>query len=327
MPALTSSTIKKIFLLALFYVLFCATALFFFRPANGRQTVQDPPEGYTLNKNLTTILIMGVDKEDGLRMKRGISGANGQADMLLLVVIDKETHSIKAIPIRRETMMSVDVYAPDGTYEKSVEEQLCLQYAYGRETGEGSRFMCEHVESLFLGQIPIDYYVTVAISSADEFISIIEPLDVTMSQDYATVLYYDTPQLMTYLAGQTYSLSGYEAYCFIRYRDINHLETNPDRIARGKDFIRAYVKKAKEKAASNPLFIAKALRLSFKDFDTNMSLYQMLRVALSLKGADFQSIDFAEINGVETHGAKYDEFYPDQDALQELILETWYTEE
>ena len=70
---------------------------------NGGQYVVYNGQTYEFNKNMTSILCMGIDKSsfDGAS---DIKGENGQADVLILVAMDTSTGETKLINISRDTI-------------------------------------------------------------------------------------------------------------------------------------------------------------------------------------------------------------------------------
>ena len=70
---------------------------------------------YEFNKNMTSILCMGIDKSsfDGAS---DIKGENGQADVLILVAMEPAPQQQSVLDISRDTMTDVAVYSASGYY-------------------------------------------------------------------------------------------------------------------------------------------------------------------------------------------------------------------
>ena len=69
---------------------------------------------YEYNKNITSILFMGVDKRE--LEETEVNGTGGQADVIVLFAVDTKTGKISMINISRDTMTDVTVYSANGGY-------------------------------------------------------------------------------------------------------------------------------------------------------------------------------------------------------------------
>lgn len=81
------------------------------------------------NTALTNILFLGIDTEDPIENTYA-PGDAGQADCIMLLSLNDETQEATIIQINRNTMTALDVYDRSGNYLKTLDGQLCLQYAY-----------------------------------------------------------------------------------------------------------------------------------------------------------------------------------------------------
>ena len=113
-------------------------------------------ERYRYNENVTSILCMGVDERE-LASEDLEIGEAGQADMLMLAILDTESGKVDLWNISRDCMTDVDIYNVDGEYVRTEETQVCLSFAYG----DGSHKSCENtvrsVSRLLYG-MPIQSY-------------------------------------------------------------------------------------------------------------------------------------------------------------------------
>ena len=91
---------------------------------------------YQYKDNLMNILCLGIDSRDGIA-KEKTPGKAGQADCVILAVLDDEAKTIQLINISRDSMVPVHVYATDGSYVEDRTEQLapavCLRQRQGLE--------------------------------------------------------------------------------------------------------------------------------------------------------------------------------------------------
>ena len=116
-------------------------------------------ERYRFNENITSVLFMGVDERE-MAWDDTLIGNSGQADMLMLAVIDVENGKVNLWNISRDSMTDVDIYNVNGDYIRTESLQACLAYAYG----DGQKTSCENtvraVSRLLYG-MPIQSYAAI----------------------------------------------------------------------------------------------------------------------------------------------------------------------
>ena len=78
---------------------------------------------------VTTILLMGVDQNDD--EERYTARQGGQADFIMLYVIDHNDRTISQLQIDRDTMANVKVYGIFGNDLGTRMMQICLAHGYG----------------------------------------------------------------------------------------------------------------------------------------------------------------------------------------------------
>ena len=62
------------------------------------------------NEDITSILVMGVDSTGKLQPKNAVPGQFGQADTIMLVLLDKKNKEIRMINVVRDSMVNVTVF-------------------------------------------------------------------------------------------------------------------------------------------------------------------------------------------------------------------------
>ena len=87
-------------------------------------------EKYIKNSKVETILLGGVDNDGKIDLSGG-NGSGGQADVLLLLVINNETKTIDKIQIDRDTMTQFTVLNENYLAEGTQTAQIALSHAYG----------------------------------------------------------------------------------------------------------------------------------------------------------------------------------------------------
>lgn len=273
---------------------------------------------YTLNENMTSILCMGIDKNN--LDSSNSYGANGQADSIFVMAIDTVTGKVTIIPINRDTLVDSNVYTEGGEFAGAEKEQICLVYA----NSDGGKKSCENmaraVSNLFYG-IPMNTYYAMDLKGIGILNDAIGGVSVT-SPD--TFNYWG----IQYNKGEKKVLStSKEAIGFVRYRDVNNLDSNALRMKRQVIYLKAFAKTAISKTKKNLTFPV-TLYKTAKDYCyDNLNVSKITFLTTSILGAsggsnlNFKNID-GKIESVNSRAA----FTPDSTGLFELILETYYTE-
>ena len=275
---------------------------------------------YQYNENITNILFMGVDKEnlDSKESKLKMRGA-GQADTIFVAAVDTSTGKVTLVNVPRDIMTYVRSYDKNGKYDGKKLRQICLAYAYG----DGKKKSCENVAyavSEVLYGVPIQSYMSIDLSAISVLNDAVGGVTVTIPEDLAQMM----PNQFS--AGSTVTLNGKQALSFVRSRDTAIDFSNNLRMARQKTYLLNFAQTAIEKMKSDMGLPARLYHeLSGKmvtDIDLNDAVY------LATKGLSmsFSEDDIVTLQADAQRGTVYDEMYVDDQALYELILNTFYNE-
>lgn len=262
-------------------------------------------ETYVYNTDLRTVLFMGVDKRGDLT-KKEVYSKNGQTDCLILLVMNKKDKTTEVIEISRDTMTDVDVYSLEGNFIRTIKAQIATQYSYGDGEKRSCQFTKSVVSNLMYG-IPIQSYVALDISGISAIVEGMGGVKITVPEDYTSI----DP---AFIKGQEVILNGAQAEKYVRYRDINEFGSNNQRMERQTQFIRAFFPQLKgQKDYDEILKVAEPYMATDIDADTLKSLsdYEM-------------NEEIRKVEGEDKEGKEHDEFYVDDKALYELILDTFY---
>lgn len=187
---------------------------------------------------LTTVLLIGYDHEaEGqLEELHGFSNG-GQADFLLLVVMDHRYDQIRTLQIDRDTMTDVRVTDARGNQHDRSNLQICLAHAYGntREANNANTVLA--VENLLgIGAaddgVAIDFYVAMDISGISRLNDLLGGVTLTITQDLTQIDPAMTP-------GAIVTLNGTQAERFCRGRMGIGDQTNASRMARQRQYMTA----------------------------------------------------------------------------------------
>ena len=266
---------------------------------------------YTYNTNLENILFLGIDQDEAFQ-EEYLAGDAGQADCIMLLSLNKETNQASVIQINRNTMAELDLYDLNGNKGGSQQGQLCLQYAYNIGGSSSCWSMVQTVRDVLFG-LPIDGYFAMDMAGIPEINDALGGVNVTMNADY-TMIHPD------FAAGNTVHLTGELAERFVRYRDIDEFDSVSNRMERQVDYVTAMIGSLKEHGGSELYDILVPYLDTY--IITDMDAEQMNALA----SYDYQSDQIQYLPGETIMGEKYEEYHLDDDALMDMIIETFYTE-
>lgn len=269
---------------------------------------------YKLNKNIVSILVMGIDR-DNVNQNFG-SGKNGQADVIFIATIDTKTKQACIIPISRETMTEVNLYTADGKFAGTKKEQICLAYAYGNSTEECSQNVMTSVKRLLYG-ININSYVTMEMTGVEKLTDMVGGVDVTCLENI-------TASRFTATKGQRLHLNGSQSLSYISYRG-DDTEANARRMQRQKQFLSALMNKTGNAILKDFSNLAKFYNAMSPYFSTNVSFAQITYISQNCLSANFgDSLEYKSIEGTLTQGENWVEFYIDEDSALQTVIDVFY---
>ncbi len=285
---------------------------------NSGKTIVYNGDTYAFNENVTTVTLMGIDIKDFEKTDREI-GESGQADAIYIAVLDTSTKKLTILGVSRDTMVDVNVYNKDGGFVNTENMQLCLSYAYG----DGAHTSCENtivsLERLFYG-MQFDTYFSIDTRALETLTDEIGGVTVTSLMDF-----YSVNQNRTIYKGEEVTLYGPDATTYNRSRDTKELDSNNDRMARQSQFMKAFVATIWDSVKSNPSTVVNLYKTIDNYSTTNLTTSKMVYLsstAISMLDS-YKEIEYVNIAG-EVKKGEYAEFYPDQDALMETLLDLFY---
>ena len=270
-------------------------------------------QAYAYNENLSTLLILGID--DPVLSETENARNTSQADLLLLAVFDPDTKKCTLLQLNRDTMSEVPALDVDGNYIGLATEQLALAHTYGN----GLEKSCEntvYAVSHFLYGIGIDNYFALTMDAIPVLNDLVGGVTVTIEDDFSTV----DPTLVM---GETVTLDANNVEHYVRSR-MNMVQdpTNINRMKRQRTYMLGLVDKLKEAVDQDSSFVLDAYSAISKSLVTDCSVDELSDYADRFSDYSLDGIRTTE--GEAVKGDEYIEFYVDETALQELVIETFY---
>lgn len=287
------------------------------------QVVVYKGEKYVYNENITSVLCMGVDKWE-IEDQEGQIGEAGQADMLMLAILDTESGKVDLWNISRDSMTDVDIYNVDGEYVKTEKMQTCLAFAYG----EGGHDSCENtvraVSRLLYG-MPIQSYAVLDMDA-------IQPLNDAIGGVEVTI--HEGDILPTrFKPGTTVLLKGKDVKSYVQSRRTEMpdeaLDSNNNRMARQRQYMTNFIQKALQMTKEDlttPITLFNIAREG-DHIITNLNVSRVTYLATIFSKVNFTEESFWTVPGEVVGGGKYAEYHVDDEALYQKILDTFYVKQ
>ncbi len=271
---------------------------------------------YDYNDDIMTFLIMGIDKtEDSVSKVYGeIDG--GQADALFLLVVNPHDKSVKIISVNRNTMTDVDIYDEYGNYLTTRKAQIAVQHGFG-DGVEGSCELQKKAVSKLFYSLPIHGYAAINMSAIPAINDSVGGVDVTPAYDFEAEGY-------SFKKGETVHLVGDMAFAYLHERDVTLAGSADLRQQRHKEYLRAFVGKAKTIVRDNPLALTSLYEAVQKQMITDISAQEVFFLSTVTNGYSFEGGNFYTMEGVTSIGPYFEEFYADDDALMQMMVDIFY---
>ena len=176
---------------------------------------------YRQRKNLTSILLMGIDHDSG--------ETGGQADFLQLIVIDDTSRTLKRLSIDRDTMTPITVLGVLGNRSGVRTAQVSLSHGFGDGKEQSCELTAEAVSNLLLG-MPVDFYLAMNLDGIAALNDMAGGVTVTLADDFSA-------QDPAMAQGATLTLHGDQTEIYVRSRRNVGVGTNEARMVRQEQYV------------------------------------------------------------------------------------------
>ena len=281
---------------------------------DSREMITYKNETYVKKGNLETYLIAGIDAPGKVEKVTEDDGT-GQCDVLAVIVRDRSTDQCKLLSIDRNTITAVKSLDNDGTYLDTTDIQISLAHAMGFDQQVRAENTVDAVSHL-LGDQTIDGYAMVNMGAIQVVNDMVGGVTVTIEDDFSDV----DPSMKK---GETVTLMGEQAEKYVRSRKEISDGSNQNRMSRQSTYEEAFKPAFRNKCAENSKFPLEVYHAMEDYMTTNISAKKFCRLAILM--SDENQDEKVAISG--TYGLDEDEwqtFTPDEDSLQEAILELFY---
>ncbi len=272
---------------------------------------------YVERTGITSVLLMGVDRTDEKPVQTGYR-SGGQADFILLVVIDSYDKKVSMLHINRDTIADVVTLGILGRKVGTRRTQICLSHAYGANQLENGQNTVEAVSNLLEG-IELSQFYSMTMDTMPVLNDTLGGVTVVMPDDY--------PDLdPSYVKGAAITLNGQQAYDFVHNRMSVGDGTNRARMVRQRAYMDAVQDILLKKFSKNDSdFVNRLMDQLGTNLTTNVSRAQMINEAFKAAKYDIQPV--ATLEGEYKMGTDgHIEFHADQDWIVRWVLATYFKE-
>lgn len=273
---------------------------------------------YEYIDGILTFLVLGIDIDGPVsKSKDLVSG--GQSDAIFLVVLNPDTKSISLIGVNRDTMVDIVMVGLGANGENlTTKAELAVQHGFGDGLHQSCELTRDAVSKLFYN-LPIHGYVSFNMGGMAALNDAVGSVQLTVLEDMTEI----NP---AWYQGAEVTLTGKDAYEYIHYRNVNVFESARNRLARQKQYLSVFAGTALAEIKKD-ITLPVSLYQAFKPYTvTDLELDEISYLASQVTGYQFDAGAIYTMEGTTVKGKRFEEFYPDQEALQNLILKVFYRE-
>lgn len=278
------------------------------------KTITVDEKEYFPRQDITTLLVMGIDKT-GPAEASGYHRNDGDADLVLLLILDETRQSYNVLYLNRDSMVEMPVLGLLGDQAGTYYGQLALAHTYGN----GLENSCENTRntvSQLLGGVTIDYYVSMRMDAIAIINDAVGGVTVEVTEDFS--------QVDPTLKKGTVTLMGDQALRYVQTRKDVGDQLNLSRIERQKEYMAGFLEAFQKKRAEDSNFLLKTYDTVSPYLVTDCSI-QVISGLLDRCGS-YALGEIVSPEGENVMGEKYYEFHIDEENLSKLVLELFYSE-
>lgn len=267
---------------------------------------------YLKNDAIETVLLMGLDRF-GDQPADSVDAQ--QADMLLLLVLDRSTGTCTPLHINRDTMCTIYQLDAMGEPFMPLNGQICLAHAYGSGGRDSCRNQVRAVSEL-LYDTPIDHYASVTMDAVGIINNLVGGVTVTVLDDLSAL---DSALVQ----GETVTLQGDQALTYVRARMGLADPTNLNRMKRQQQYLTALQQKFTQELAENDDLSRQIVTAVSDDMVSDFTVNSLSSFVDMATTYTFTPI--REIAGEAVYSEdRSPEFYADEDALYQMVVDLFY---
>lgn len=273
---------------------------------------------YEYIDDILTFLVLGIDIDGPVEENKDLV-SGGQSDAIFLVVMNPDTKRISLIGVNRDTMVDiVMVGMGENGEDLTATAEISVQHGFGDGLNQSCELTRDAVSELFYN-LPIHGYISFNMGGMAALNDAVGSVRLTVPEDMTEI----NP---AWYQGAEVILTGRDAYEYVHYRNTEVFESARNRLARQKQYLSVFAGTAIEKIRED-MTLPVSLYQAFKPYTvTDIGADEISWLASQLTSYKFDENAVYTMEGITVKGQKFEEFYPDEEALQELIIKIFYRE-
>ena len=278
-----------------------------------RKTIVRDGVSYYPRQDICTVLIMGIDHQ-GVVVPSEEPNHGNAVDMLTLVVFDETDTSVSLLSLNRDTIVEMPRLNEFGRETGTRTAQLALSHTYGTGVEDSCINTRKTVSNLLCG-LEIDYYLSMNMDAIGILNDAVGGVPVTVEDDFSNI----DP---TILPGEML-LNGEQALKYVQARQGVGDQLNLSRIRRQQDYMQGFLAAFREKTEKSGSFLPKTYDAVSDYIVTDMSLAVISRLVEDYE--DYELKDVLTLEGENRRTEQFYEFHVDEEALDQLLLERFFS--
>lgn len=279
-------------------------------------TISYQGKEYIYNQNINAYLIMGIDKEGKVETAPDHQ-SGGQSDAMFLLVTNSDDKTMSVISVNRNTMTRIETYYKNGISSGYKEAQICTQHGFGDGRQLSGTRTVDAVSYLFYN-LPIDGYLSLRLDAIPIMNDAIGGVTLEVLQDVSY-----PNKGVELLEGETVTLTGTEAYYYLRGRELEEFDSSTERLRRQEQYITSFVTQAMDYTSGST---SKMLEIYETVEDYIVTNLDFADLATELSAYAYDENRMYTIPGETVMGETFEEYYVDEDAFYDMVIQLFYKE-
>lgn len=279
-----------------------------------RKTITVDGVDYFPRQDITVLMVLGIDKF-GEMESSGYYRNDGDADMIMLLVLDETEKKCDILTLNRDTMVNMSVLGVRGEQAGTAYGQLALAYTYGSGLDDSCENMKQMVSTFLLGA-EIDYYISMSMDAIPLLNDAVGGVTVEVTDDFSA--------LDPSIGMGTVTLRGQQAINFVRTRKDLGDQLNMSRLERHKAYMNGFLNALKDTRQNALSDIVTAYREAAPYIVTNCSTNTV--TMLMEQFSDYALGEIYAPSGENILGQEYYEYHADEKDVTALALKLFFAE-
>ncbi|GHU75235.1 hypothetical protein AGMMS49992_18770 [Clostridia bacterium] len=270
---------------------------------------------YKPKNNILSVLFLGIDRTLDTQEANPGYRYHGQSDFVMLVVVDKDMHTITRLNIDRDSITDIQVLGILGDYAGTRQDRVSLAFSFGDGREQSAELTAEAVKRL-LPNGKVDFFLAFDLGAISKMNDVVGGVTVQVNDDLTMI----DP---SWVPGAKITLQGKQTEQFVRSRMGVGGGTNEERMQRQNVFLSALSDILVEKFKEDISFVNTFFDALEDDMVSNIQYGRMVNEVAWAQGYEIRPIQ--TINGIhEIDQRGFMAFYLDEDAAAAWVIDTLY---